>query len=265
MKACSMSDIYIPAATILLLREETSLEVLMVERHADTPFAGGALVFPGGRIDPGDMLAAWTEYSIGLDVVPEDQKAPRIAAIREAFEETGILLARRDGEMVGNDVSAGLAEWRDIIENDDAQFLEMVRRERLSLAVDALHLYSRWRPPENVTHRRYDTWFFAARVPEGQFAKADGGEALEIVWTTPADAIKSRDKGERKMIYPTSRNVELLGVSDTIEDVFSFAASRKIEPVVPFLQEHDGETLLAIPKNLGYPVTEESLDTAFRS
>ncbi|WP_411818098.1 NUDIX hydrolase [Hyphococcus sp. DH-69] len=260
-----MSNKYIPAATILLLRDEPSFEVLMIERHADTPFAGGAVVFPGGRIDPGDHIEAWTEYSTGLDAVPPEQKAPRVAAIREAFEETGMLLARRDGTLIDHEISAELASWRDIVEQDDSQFFEMVKRYELSLAIDALHLYSRWRPPENAPHRRYDTWFFAAKAPEHQTAQADGGEALEILWTSPKAAISARDEGKVKMIYPTSRNVELLGVSETVLSVFQNAAARKIEAITPFVKERDGKSYLAIPENLGYPVTEEPLETAFRS
>lgn len=260
-----MSDRLIPAATIVLLRDEPAYEALMVERHAEIAFAGGALVFPGGRIDKGDRHMDWAGHCDGYDAVPIEQRAPRIAAIREAFEETGLLLARRGGAMLGCAEVGRLAPWRKAVENDDALFLEMARTQGLSLAVDALHLFARWRPPAGVAHRRYDTWFFAARAPQGQEASPDGGEAMEIVWTSPVAALAARDAGRRKMIYPTSRNVELLSVSKNTQEVFASAAVRVIRPVEPHIVERADGRFLAIPDDLGYPVTEEPLGSAMRS
>lgn len=262
-----MSDDIVPAATILLLRDEPAFEVLMVERHKDIEFAGGALVFPGGRVDKGDYNPAWADHCDGLDAVPAEQRAARIAAIREAFEETGILLARRAGE--ADFVTDGFAQtidgWRKEVEQDDAKFLKLVRRENLRLACDALHLFAHWAPPKGVPKRRYDTLFFAARTPPGREAREDGNEVTETVWIAPKDAIAARDRGERKMIFPTSRNVELLGVSRCVEDVLRFASERKIAPVTPTVVERDGARFIAIPEGFGYPVTEEPLETALRA
>jgi 8-oxo-dGTP pyrophosphatase MutT (NUDIX family) len=260
-----MTEELIPAATIVLLRDEPAYEALMVERHADIAFAGGALVFPGGRIDAGDRNPDWAAHCDGLDEIPPEQRAPRIAAIREAFEETGLILARRGGAMICRDDAEQLDPWRKRIENDDTLFLEMARAEGLTLAVDALHLFARWRPPAGVAHRRYDTWFFAARAPHGHIARADGGEAMEVVWTAPAAALAARDAGLRKMIYPTSRNVELLNVSGSAQEVFASAAARIIRPVEPHIVERADGRFLIIPDDLGYPVTEEPLVSAMRS
>lgn len=255
----------IPAATIILLRDDPAFEVLMVERHADIAFAGGALVFPGGRIDAGDHLSDWRDYCDGLEEFPPEQHAPRVAALREAFEETGILIARRDGELLSADEARALAPWRQQIENDDALFLAMVRQENLRLDMRGLQPFTRWRPPKGVGHRRYDTWFFAARAPAEQIASPDGGEATEIVWTPPADALKARDRGERKMIFPTSRNVELLNVSKTADDVLERSLKRRPHIVEPAIVERDGQMYLTIPDDLGYPITEEALTSAMRS
>lgn len=260
-----MTDGLIPAATILLLRDAPQLEVLMVERHAEISFAGGALVFPGGRIDAGDHDPAWGAHCDCLDACPEQQRAPRIAAIREAFEETGVLLARRKGAVIGAAEAEGLAPWRKRIEADDRLFLDMLAGERLSPAVDALHLFARWRPGKEVAHRRYDTWFFAAAAPAEQCASADGGEATEVVWTTPARALEDFESGRRKMIFPTRRNVELLAQSDSAKAAFDFAAMRTIRPVEPRIVERGGARFLTIPDDLGYPVTEEPLERAIRS
>ena len=260
-----MSEEMIPAATIVLLRDEPKFEVLMVERHADIAFAGGALVFPGGRIDAGDHNTDWADCCDGWESIPVEQRAPRIAALREAFEETGVLIARRDGVMITDEVAASLGAWRAKVEVDDALFLEMVRGAHLRLAGDALHLFSRWRPPKGVTHRRYDTWFFTAHLPAGQIARADGREATEAVWTSPGDALNARDAGERKMIFPTSRNVELLNCSTNADDVIHSARSRIIRPVEPEIVKRADGVFLTIPDDMGYPITEERADFAMRS
>ena len=259
-----MSDL-IPAATVILLRDRPSLEVLMVERHANIAFAGGALVFPGGRIDNGDRDPNWRKHCVGLDDIPQEELAPRIASIREAFEETGVLLARRGQNTLSGEEALLLGDWRSKVEADDSLFLELVKRENLQLDLSSLHLFARWRPPGNVQHRRYDTWFFAASAPADQVARADGGEATEIVWTTPAAALAARDCGDRKMIFPTSRNVELLGVSASAAEAFDFAARRSIRAIEPEIVERNARYYLTIPTDMGYPVTEEALDSAMRS
>lgn len=257
----------IPAATVILLRDEPAFEVLMVERHANISFAGGALVFPGGRIDAGDANPQWRDFCDGLNDAPNEEVAPRIAAIREAFEETSILLARREGspDFVDDAFLQSVNHWRKEVEADDAKFLDLVRQEKLRLACDALSLFARWSPPAAAKHRRYDTWFFAAVAPPGQQPREDGDEATEALWIAPEAALKARDANERKMIFPTVRNVELLNVSETAEEVLVFARERKIEVMQPVVIERDGQHYVTIPEGFGYPVTEESLETAFRS
>ena len=255
----------IPAATILLLRDEPAFEVLMIERHADIKFAGGAMVFPGGRIDKADAAPDWQSLCSGLDARTPDQHAPCIAAIREAFEETGILLARdAGGAMVDDRYAQSLNSQRLPIEKNAAIFLDLVRQENLQLACDHLHLFARWQPPKEAQHRRYHTWFFAAKTPAGQNAREDGNEATEALWTTPQGVLDARDRGERKMIFPTARNVELLNLSENAQSVFEFASQRKIEAVEPRVVDRDGGKFVTIPDHLGYPVTEEPIETAFR-
>jgi len=257
-----MTDGCIPAATILLLRDDPAFEVLMVKRHADIAFAGGAMVFPGGRIEESDRDARWGRYCAGYEDIDMDQRGPRVAAIREAFEETGVLLAMKDNAPLP-DVSA-FASDRKVVEDNDAAFYELVRDNELVLTLDALHLYARWRPPAGVAHRRYDTWFFAATSPVTQEASPDGGEATEVVWAAPADVLMERDAGRRRMIFPTSRNLELLAKSDSAGAVFAYAAERPIRPVEPRIVARDGAHFLTIPNDLGYPVTEEALEAAMR-
>lgn len=257
-----MSDTPIPAATVLLLRDAPRFEVLMIERHADIGFAGGALVFPGGRLDPGDRDPAWAGHATGLD--PEYGSA-QIAAAREAFEEVGILLAREKGahDLVDGVRAAALSGLRKAVEQNDALFLELIGDEGLELACDRLSLFARWVAPPGV-HKRFDTWFFAAECPPGQEPLEDGDEATEALWIAPEAAIEARTKGTRKIIFPTARNLELLAQSRSAAETFDFARKRPIRPVQPVIVARDGASYLTIPIDLGYPVTEESLATAMR-
>lgn len=259
-----MTDIPIPAATVILLRDEPAFEALMIARAERASFAGGALVFPGGRVDPGDANPAWAEHSIGLSADTR-LAAAQVAAIREAFEEAGVLLARGPG---GAALSAAevraLAPWRANVEREDALFLTLMRRHELSLAADALVLFAHWIAPPGL-HRRFDTLFFAARFPAGQDVLEDGDEATEAIWISPHAAIEARASGARKIIFPTARNLELLGVSRSTAEVLDFARRRPIRPIIPEAKTRDGAMVLTLPDDLGYPVLEELLETAMRN
>lgn len=236
----------------------------MIERHQNISFAGGALVFPGGRIDNGDYDPDWKPH---LHSASSDDalRAAQIAAIREAFEETGILLAKeRNGAYVTDARSQALNGLREAVEQDDRLFLELIKQEELKLACDDLVLFAHWAPPEEARHKRFDTLFFAAQSPADQIAREDGNEATDAFWITPAAAIEARDRGKRKMIFPTSRNIELLNQSTCVADVINFAQKRPIRRVVPEVKIRNGEKVLTIPDDLGYPVTEEPLAKAFR-
>lgn len=261
-----MDNNTVPAATILLLRNAPRFEVLMIERHQNIDFAGGALVFPGGRIEEGDRDPAWAEHCDGFDEASLNERPARIAAIREAFEETGLLLARRASEdaLVDDDFALAVAGWRAIVEKDDGAFLAFVKQEKLKLACNALCFFAHWRPPQRGQKRRYDTLFFAAPAPGNQNAREDGNEATEALWISPKEALAARAEGKRKMMFPTACNVQLLSASDNVEAVFRNAAQRKIEPIEPRVVERDGKRFLTIPDDLGYPVTEESIENISR-
>lgn len=257
-------DAPIPAATVILVRDHPAFEVLMIARAERSSFAGGALVFPGGRVDPGDRDPSWAEHANALDADPV-LAAGQIAAIREAFEEAGVLLARGpSGALLTADEVRALSPWRANVERDDALFLTLVRRHGLTLAADQLTLFAHWIAPPGL-HRRFDTLFFAAAFPEGQEVLEDGDEATEALWISPADAIAAREAGTRKIIFPTARNLELLGVSSSTQEVIAFARRRPIRPVVPDTVTRDGKMFLKLPDDLGYPVTEEAFETAIRN
>jgi 8-oxo-dGTP pyrophosphatase MutT (NUDIX family) len=251
-------DILYKAATILIVRDGAAgLEVLMVERHANIGFAGGALVWPGGKIDPADYDGGWAQ---AVDALPDDadEAAARVGAIREAFEECGLLLATRDGQPVGSHANS-LTPMRQRVDADASLFQPLVRGHGLKLSTSNLQPFARWIPPPAL-HKRFDTRFYLTRLPEGQSPVQDGTEAIDIIWIRPQDALDQLAAGTRKIIFPTARNLELLALSDTVDAAFVDLAARPQGIVQPVIR--DGA--LHIRDDLGYPVTTETLDTALR-
>lgn len=259
----SDNDLPIPAATVMLLRDCPAFEVLMIERHSAIGFAGGALVFPGGRVGKSDAGDRWSEYA---SLSHRGLESARIAAIREAFEETGILLARRrsNGQLIDGDRVARLAHWRKRIENEPEALLALCEEEGLILACDLLTHFAHWTAPPGL-HKRFDTHFFVAATPSDQVPLEDGDEATEALWVRPVDAIAAGHSGARKIIFPTARNLELLALYSSAASAISACAQRRIERIQPAIEMRDGVAHLTIPDGLGYPVTEEPLESALRS
>ena len=252
-------DLLYPASTVLLVRDAPDgLEVLMVERHANIGFAGGALVWPGGRVEAADFDEGWLACAEGLEGLDPDERAARVAAIREAFEETGVLLATLNGALIGPKVH-DLKPMRHQIDRDASLFLPLVREHGLRLASNALTPFARWIPPPAL-HKRFDTRFYVARVPSDQIGSQDGTEAVELLWIKPKAALQDLAEGKRKIIFPTARNLELLALSPTADQALSDAAARPQGIVQPIIE--DG--VLKIRDDLGYPVTQERLESALR-
>lgn len=260
-----MNDAPTEAAGLILLRDAPQLEVLMTERHQSMGFAGGALVFPGGKIDAADRDPAWADYCDGWSSIEGDWRAAAVAALREAFEEAGVLLARaQDGRDLGEpDIERLRLQWRGPLAQSNDAFLPMMRAEGLKLSLEWLSPFAHWIAPPGL-HRRFDTRFFAARCPGGQVAAADGGEATEAVWLRPAEALAQAQAGRRRLIFPTKRKLELLTLTDDAASALRKARERKVEPIMPAVEMRDGEAWLAIPGHLGYPVTEEPLSASTR-
>lgn len=253
-------DTAIPAATILIVRDgDSGLETLMVERHADIGFAGGAMVWPGGKIEAADRDPAWIGLCDGLADFDADDRPGVVAALREAFEETGLLMAARDGRPVEAATAAALSRHRAEVDRDAALFAPLLAGAGLRLNAAGITPFARWIPPGGM-HKRFDTRFFLACPPAGQAPVQAGSEAVDIVWMRPADALADLAAGRRKIIFPTARNLELLGLSDTVEAVFAAAARRPRGIVQPVIA--DG--MLIIRDDLGYPVTREALGSAMR-
>jgi 8-oxo-dGTP pyrophosphatase MutT (NUDIX family) len=241
-----------PAATILMLRDQPTFEVLMVKRHHQIDFAAGALVFPGGKSHAGDHDPAWTDHATGWESVGVDGAPLRIAAIREAYEEAGVLLARdASGETyVGEaaiDVRAAVAE-------DRVPFLDVVRELGLKLDLTALTIFARWITPPLMA-KRFDTWFYVAHAPLAQLAICDGHEAVDAEWIAPGEALALAESGQRKVIFPTRMNLQLLAESPHAAAAIETARARPLVTVEPWV---DGASLRIQP-DAGYGAMAEPL------
>jgi 8-oxo-dGTP pyrophosphatase MutT (NUDIX family) len=242
-----MPDVVVPApaATLLLLRDgPDGLEVLMMERPATAGFAAGAMVFPGGRIEPDDR--ALGRHCSGGHGIAEEPLVFRIAAIRETFEECGVLLARAQGAMLSG---AALAErWRN---HGGAGFAAFLAAAGLELAVDALVPYAHWITPVD-RQKRFDTHFYLAPAPEDQQAAHDGQEAMDTVWTTPDAALRAAEQGRYKLIFATQMNLGRLARSRTVAEALAAARREAIVTVCPEWVTTSAGEVIRIPEGAGY-------------
>jgi 8-oxo-dGTP pyrophosphatase MutT (NUDIX family) len=247
-----------PAATILLLRDDPAFEVLMVKRHHQIDFASGALVFPGGKTHAGDHDPAWADHVLGWEGFDAEQRALRIAAIREVFEEAGILLAERlDGSPMGGEACP--MDVREAVDAGRTAFLDVVRDLGARLKLDALTVFARWITPP-LTPKRFDTWFYAVKAPDDQLAACDGRETVDAEWITPAAPSRKASAGERKVIFPTRMNLQLLGEADSAEDAVRRAAARALVTVQPQVQTRPEGRVLVLPPDAGYGLVAEPLE-----
>jgi 8-oxo-dGTP pyrophosphatase MutT (NUDIX family) len=245
-----VSDDAIPAATLILVRDRPTgpPEMLMVERAGGMAFAAGALVFPGGRIDEADRLLA---EELGTD-------AAALAAIRETIEETAIPAGLAP---VPDARTARLLQDRLVADEPLAAALLNLQ---LKLVPSQLTPFARWVPKFHAV-RRFDTMFFVARCPDGDWEpRVVEDECSGASWLTAADVLDRDRRGEARLIFPTRRNLERLAQHDSFEQIRADALAYPIEAVTPWVEERGGERFITIPGHLGYPVTQEKLDGLWR-
>jgi len=205
------------AATVMLVRDEP-FEVLMVKRNAREPFAS-ALVFPGGVVEPEDYSDSWLAHLHGDASFSLEERALRIAACREAWEEAALLPGGRGGALSRD--AAG-----------DRPFLETVIRQGARLALDDLVEFAHWITPESLP-KRFDTHFFICRASAAAVGECDGRETVALEWVQPLAALAMAERGDRALLLPTRENLKLLAQSTNTEAALAAARGRKILPFSP--------------------------------
>jgi 8-oxo-dGTP pyrophosphatase MutT (NUDIX family) len=252
-----------PAATVMLVDDRPDLHVLMLRRSSRHVFATSMWVYPGGAVDPGDADCPCA----GLDDVEASRRlgvqhgglAYWVAAIRECFEEAGVLFASpRDGAPPAPAGAAALtparlehlADRRDALNRGEVTFGSVVEEEGLRLEAGHLHDIAHWITPLGPP-RRFDTRFFLAALPAGQVAAHDEGEAVHHDWVRPADALEEWRAGRREMMSPTVRMLMCLAVFASAADAVAAAAARPAPQQVRVIR-NEVEYRLMLPGDPGY-------------
>lgn len=225
------------AATVVLLRDaDAGPEAYLLRRRTSMAFAAGMYAYPGGGVDPRDaeVETGWAgpppeEWARRLGVDVRTARAVVCAAVRETFEEAGVLLAGPDERSV-----AAPRDWtaeRAALEAHELSFAEFLRDHGLVLRSDLLGGWARWITPE-FEERRYDTWFFVAALPAGQRAALEVGEADRVAWLSPAEAVRGYREGRFGMLPPTVTVLRELSPVRTAAEALAAAAERRLEPVL---------------------------------
>ena len=259
-----------PAATVMLVRDDDAthdIEVFMLRRTLNAVFAGGMYVFPGGKVDDvdgGDHIEHLCDGLTDAEAsrllqLPSGGLSYWVAAIRECFEEAGVLLARHaaTGEPIRFDepaVAERFEAYRHRVHDGTLGLHELCDLESLRLATDAIRYVSHWITPKGEV-RRFDTRFFLARAPQAQEPLHDDGETIESLWVSPTEALERFRRGELAMIPPTIRNLEFLVPHSTADRALEAATKVGIPPaIIPRLRvDADGKvTAVVMPDDPGY-------------
>lgn len=247
----------IPAATIVVFRRNPAggaAQLLLVERAKGLAFAGGATVFPGGKVDPGD-------HALGAEVLPHldpEDAASRIAAVREALEETGLVVGLRGAV----DADTAASARRMLI--GEGNLAPVLARFGWTIDPEALVPFARWLP-RHAGIRNFDTRFYLADLGTGAVdLVADATESRHLFWASAAETLALADRGHIRIIFPTRRNLERLARFDDFAAARAHTLSLQQHTITPREEVHDGQRWLTIPDGLGYPVLREPLDAAMR-
>jgi 8-oxo-dGTP pyrophosphatase MutT (NUDIX family) len=251
-----------PSATVTIVRDAPrGIEVLMMKRNLKSGFVPGMYVFPGGGLDDTDLLFKNNNLCKCLDDasasgalgLPCDGLAYWAAAIREAFEESGLLLARDDAGSVVSltdpQIAQRFTEHRRQLNAGAAEFPALLQKENLQLAADQLTYFAHWITPVGLP-RRYDTRFFMAEAPAGQEPLQDERETIAATWVSPGDALSRHQRGEFEMRTPTVRTLESFADYDKVANLRrGLAAKRDVRVMLPRIGP-DGRRVL--PGEPGY-------------
>jgi 8-oxo-dGTP pyrophosphatase MutT (NUDIX family) len=238
------------SATVILVRQAQgkTMEVFLARRHVNQSFMAGAFVFPGGRLEAADADSALTEFISAKDdfhphsLLQDNALTKKTAlsfffcAIRETFEETGVLFARTKG---GHSIDFGnaviksrFAAYRQSLNLGNITLTEIARQEELILMPKLLIPYSHWITPE-IVPKRFSTRFFLAELPQGQSATTDKDELTSSLWVTPHDALQIYTAGKITLMPPTLKTIEEMAKFISLDELFAAARNRTIYPIMP--------------------------------
>ena len=248
-----------PAATLVIFRRNPDLgspELLMVQRSAEMRFAGGAAVFPGGRVDAADFQLAETLGAV--DAETREEWAARIAAVRETIEETGLVVGMHQRATLEQ------AQTARTMLHQQAELAPVLEAMGWTLNLTGLVAFSRWRPKHR--HMRiFDTRFYLIDLGTGAVdLLVDETENTHLFWVSAAEALRMADAGEIQVIFPTRRNLERLAQFADFDAALAHVETFPSQMITPSITERDGVRWLTIPEGAGYPITEEALDSVSR-
>jgi len=251
------------ASTVVLLRDgRDGMQAYLLRRTQTMAFAAGMYVFPGGSVDPRDETlsdeawagpppAAWAQLLSADEALT---KALVCAAVRETFEESGVLLAGAGADDVVADTTGD--DWeadRAALVDRSLSFAAMLDRRGLVLRADLLRPWAHWITPE-IEPKRYDTRFFVAALPTGQRTRDVGGEADRVAWVRPSDALAAAQSGEMGMLPPTAFTLSEIAAYDDVDAVLAAGTARDVKPVLPkVVVDDDEQARLLLPHDEGYP------------
>ncbi|MGN6475355.1 MAG: NUDIX hydrolase [Mycobacteriales bacterium] len=251
------------AATVVMLRDGADgPEVYLLRRSASMAFAAGAFVFPGGSVDLRDEDLgdeAWvgrppSDWASDLSCDEGLARALVCAAVRETFEESGVLLAGPDGSAVVEDTSGD--DWeadRLALIDRSLSLAELMRRRGLVVRADLLRAWTHWLTPE-VESGRFDTRFFVAALPAGQRTRDVGGEADRVAWMRPDEALAGNERGEMMLMPPTLASLRDLTAYQSVAAVLDAASSRNVTRILPkLIFDADDKLQFLLPHEPGYP------------
>ncbi len=250
------------AATLILMRpgnQNGAPELLIVQRSSKMRFAGGAIVFPGGEVDPADFELAERAKVEGWHDLDLDEAAARIGAVRETLEETGLAVA-----LSGIASGDAVKEARKSLHEGES-FAAIVDRAGWRLHLGGLIPWARWRPPHDITHR-FDTRFYiadAARLSADGWV--DNSENEQLFWKSADGLIAMTRSGEAKALFPTRRNLERLAQFGSFDEAHDHALAHPVTIISPHIEKRADGDYLCIPNDIGYPICEEPISTAMRS
>lgn len=247
------------ASTVVLLRP--GMDVFLMKRHGKSGFMGGVHVFPGGKVDEDDRAPDWTEVIGPAAVSPLTAKVPGltetdaraliVASIRETLEEAGVIL--------GGPAPAGLDAVQQKLNASEMRFLDWIRETNVRLDTDRLAFFDHWITPP-IEKKRFDTFFFAAAIPEGQTATSVSRETTEGVWMQPAEAVDLYRAGEIMLAPPTCTTLLRLSRFRDPGEAIESLRRRPVATMLPKVSQENGQMILMLPGHPGYGPHEGELD-----